>query len=80
MFCPGEQLQSSGTAPPQKWPEHGGYVSFLTPRQPNAAQDVITQDGVHAIRITPEAGAVKGGSARLVPIHKHVIAQGFLKS
>jgi integrase len=43
------------------------------------AQDVVEQDGVHAIQITFEAGTVKGGSARIVPIHKHVIAQGFLK-
>ena len=44
------------------------------------AQDVIEQDGVrYAIRITPEAGTVKGGAARTVPLHKHVVAQGFLK-
>jgi integrase len=42
-------------------------------------QDVIEQDGVQAIRITPEAGTVKGGAARIVPIHQHVLAQGFLK-
>lgn len=42
-------------------------------------QDVIEQDGVHAILITPEAGTLKGGAARVVPIHQHVLAQGFLK-
>jgi integrase len=41
-------------------------------------QDVIKRDGIHAIHITPEAGAVKMRRARTVPIHEHLIAQGFL--
>ena len=41
--------------------------------------DVIERDGVHAIRITPAAGTVKGGTARTVPLHEHLIAQGFLE-
>ena len=41
--------------------------------------DVIERDGVHAIRITPAAGTVKGGTARIVPLHEHLIAQGFLR-
>jgi integrase len=41
--------------------------------------DVIERDGVPAIRITPGAGAVKGGKARVVPLHEHLIAQGFLE-
>jgi integrase len=40
--------------------------------------DVIEQNGVHAIRITPEAGSVKTGKARVVPLHEHLISQGFL--
>jgi integrase len=40
--------------------------------------DVIEQDGVSAIRITPEAGAVKTGRPRLVPLHDHLIEQGFV--
>jgi integrase len=40
--------------------------------------DVIEQDGIHALKISPEAGTVKTGVARLVPIHEHIIAQGFL--
>jgi integrase len=40
--------------------------------------DVATRDGVHSLRLTPEAGAVKGGHARIVPLHEHIIAQGFL--
>jgi integrase len=41
-------------------------------------QDVIEQDGIKAIRITPEAGSVKTGQARMVPIHEHLIAERFL--
>ena len=40
--------------------------------------DVIERDGIHALRITPEAGTVKGNKARVVPLHEHLIAQGFL--
>ncbi len=29
-------------------------------------------------RITPEAGTVKGDAARVVPLHEHLVAQGFL--
>ncbi len=42
-------------------------------------RDVIERDGVHGLRITPEAGTVKNKKARVVPIHDHLIEQGFLK-
>lgn len=35
--------------------------------------------GFWTMRITPEAGTVKGGKARVVPIHPHVIDQGFVE-
>jgi len=41
-------------------------------------QDVIERDGITALRITPEAGSVKTKESRTVPIHEHLIAQGFL--
>jgi integrase len=41
--------------------------------------DVIEQKGVYAIRITPEAGSVKAGKPRAVPLHEHLIEQGFLE-
>jgi integrase len=41
--------------------------------------DVVHQDGVRAIKITPEAGTVKARQARTVPLHEHLIAQGFLE-
>jgi integrase len=41
-------------------------------------QDIERQDGFVAMKIKPEAGAVKGSMPRTVPIHEHVIEQGFL--
>jgi integrase len=40
--------------------------------------DISEQKGVHTIRITPEAGSVKTGKPRTVPLHEHLIEQGFL--
>jgi integrase len=42
------------------------------------AEDVLEEDGVWVLRITPEAGSVKTHEARIVPIHSHLIDQGFL--
>jgi hypothetical protein len=39
-------------------------------------EDLVTEHGVLALRITPEAGAVKSGNYRLVPLHPHLIEQG----
>ena len=41
-------------------------------------QDVIERDGIKAIKITPDAGPVKTKQARTVPLHEHLIEQGFL--
>jgi integrase len=40
--------------------------------------DVIQQDGIHAMKLSPEAGTTKTGKARTVPLHEHLIRQGFL--
>lgn len=40
--------------------------------------DVQQVDGVWTFRITPDAGSTKTGQYRSVPIHEHLIAQGFL--
>jgi integrase len=42
-------------------------------------EDVFERDGVWVMRITPEAGTVKTKAYRLVPLHSHLIEQGFLK-
>lgn len=43
------------------------------------AGDIREQDGVWVFHITPEAGSVKTGRARSVPIHSDLIEQGILK-
>jgi integrase len=43
------------------------------------SQDVAKVDGVWTLTITPEAGGVKTNKARLVPLHSHLIEQGFLE-
>lgn len=42
-------------------------------------EDVARVEDVDCIRITPEAGSVKNGEFRLVPLHPHMIEQGFLE-
>jgi integrase len=41
--------------------------------------DVVEQDGVHAMKISPEAGTIKTRKTRVVPLHEDLIAQGFLE-
>ncbi len=40
--------------------------------------DIVERDGIHAIKISPEAGTTKTGEARTVPLHEHLVEQGFL--
>jgi integrase len=42
-------------------------------------QDVKKVDGIHVFNITPEAGGNKTKTARLVPVHPHLVEMGFLK-
>jgi integrase len=41
--------------------------------------DVMQRDEVHALRLTPDAGTIKTGATRMVPIHEHLLAQGLLE-
>ncbi len=41
-------------------------------------EDVKVTLGIHFIRITPEAGSVKSGEFRDVPLHQHILDLGFL--
>ena len=43
------------------------------------AMDIRQEEGVWIIHITPEAGSVKTRKARKVPMHSHLIEQGFHK-
>lgn len=40
--------------------------------------DIETRGNLHVMKITPEAGSVKTNVFRLVPLHEHLITQGFL--
>ncbi len=40
--------------------------------------DIVERDGIPAMKISPEAGTTKTGTARVVPLHEHLIEQGFL--
>lgn len=41
-------------------------------------RDIFEQDGLWVMRLTPEAGTIKTRKPRLVPLHEHLIAMGFL--
>lgn len=41
-------------------------------------EDVQQVEGVWCLRLTPEAGAIKGRLFRVVPIHLHLVEAGFL--
>jgi integrase len=53
----------------------GARVGEITQLRGN---DIVERESVHALRITPEAGTVKGRKPRFVPLHEHIIEQGFL--
>jgi len=42
--------------------------------------DIEKRDGFYVMRITPEAGTTKTGQVRVVPLHEHLIAQGFIET
>lgn len=41
-------------------------------------QDVMEAEGVKLLMLTPDAGTIKGGKSRHVPLHSKLIAEGFL--
>lgn len=41
--------------------------------------DVTKRGDFYVMRLTPEAGSIKTSSARTVPLHEHLIAQGFIE-
>lgn len=53
----------------------GARVSEMTQLR---AEDVTTKDGIRYLRITSDAGSVKTGQYRDVPLHSHLIKLGFL--
>jgi integrase len=53
----------------------GARISEMTQLR---KEDVKVKDGIHYLRITSDAGSVKTGQYRDVPIHPHLIERGFL--
>ncbi len=53
----------------------GARVSEMTQLR---REDVRTEEGIPYLLITPAAGAVKTKKARSVPLHSHLVEQGFL--
>ena len=45
----------------------------------SAGSDIEQRGQVHAMLLTPDAGTMKTRKPRRVPIHQHVIDQGFLE-
>ena len=54
----------------------GARPSEITPLR---GRDVERVDGIWTLNLTPEAGTIKGGRARRVPLHSHLIEQGFVE-
>ncbi|MCA1535037.1 tyrosine-type recombinase/integrase [Bradyrhizobium sp. NBAIM03] len=41
--------------------------------------DIEDRNGLLVMKLTPEAGTIKTSKARVVPLHEHIIAQGFME-
>jgi integrase len=54
----------------------GARVNEITQMR---AEDVTQIKGIWTIRITPEAGTQKNDEARVIPLHEHLVQQGFPK-
>jgi integrase len=54
----------------------GARVNEITQMR---GKDIRREKGVWVLEITPDAGSTKSGETRLVPIHEHLVDQGFLE-
>ena len=80
-LAPPSPRMSAHRAAAQRWVPWlcaytGARVNEMTQLR---ARDVVRADGVWCVSITPEAGTQKMESARLVPLHEHLIALGFVE-
>jgi integrase len=41
--------------------------------------DIEARNGLYVMKITPDAGTTKSGKTRLVPLHEHLVDQGFIE-
>jgi integrase len=79
-LAPFSSLMSSENVAARRWVPWlcaytGTRVNEITQLR---AMDVKEVDGIWCIEITPEAGDVKTSEKRLVPLHPHLVEQGFL--
>jgi integrase len=42
-------------------------------------RDIEDRNGLYVMKLTPDAGTVKNGEPRTVPLHAHIIEQGFIE-
>lgn len=54
----------------------GARAGEITQLRPG---DIQQRDGVYFARLTPSAGKIKTRKARTIPLHEHLIAQGFIE-
>lgn len=71
----GETLRNAKRWCPWLMAYSGARVNEITQL---GKEDVFQQDGVIVMRLTPEAGTIKSKAYRLVPIHSHLLDQGFM--
>jgi integrase len=72
----GEHLRNAKRWCPWLMAYSGARVNEITQLR---KEDIFNKDGMWIMRITPDAGRVKTKAYRLVPLHSHLVDQGFLK-
>jgi len=79
-LAPMSKLMTKENAAARRWVPWlcaytGARVNEITQLR---SSDVLKVDGIDCIRITPEAGTVKTGGQRIVPLHPHLVEDGFV--
>ncbi len=72
----GEDLRNAKRWCPWLMAYSGARVNEITQLR---KEDIFEEEGIWVMRLTPDAGTIKSGVFRLVPLHSDLRAQGFLK-
>lgn len=85
LIEPGKRMTTEGAAA-RRWVPWlcaytGARVNEITQARANDVAQEKSRNGqmIWCIKVTPEAGSVKTHEARLIPLHPHLIEQGFLE-
>ncbi len=70
-----EELRTAKRWVPWLMAYSGARVNEITQLR---KQDIVVQDGINVMRLTPDAGTIKAKQARVVPLHSHLVDMGFL--